>query len=1370
MVLVVASLALLVLIAAGFLTRTHSGRLMSIAHRDVRLAENNAELIADMLADEIAQALFVRPVDTVGCSDPACFFGLNNSNLPRLAPWPRGVRYGVDFGGNGPWEDDRVNDGTYSVPGSDGIPDFPYNFAPYHVVPWTNWPDGIGDPTLDPLLPPGDGNLLPPTVLTPIDIQRAGNPMGNPGFGDHRWLADSEPQRWDIDGDGLADRYSHWRKLSNLSRPGNGWRVCRDISNVFVDLNADGIHETANVVADLTVPVEQWLTLRSDSIDDNFEDSGYPADFEDRWGIDDAGLDDEGWAWLPDPRLDPTLNQPLLSYATSYADPLRIPPNFYRLSDADGDGEWLELPPPDGAGERFADTFRRGTARWSVGRVLADADGDGYTDAFWHLVPSLTERGIRQVVAVRIIDNSAMLNFNAASRFVRADNVSYLRKTRGQTPADLALIGDINDDDYFCDANLTCNLRVGFLDNPEHLEEYLGFVSPLYPPGYDPFGEARVRWSFSRWDDHMAAVGVWDPDVVTDPDAVAELLGPTWERLLYWQASGRRPLDPGLGLTPFNFGDELELRMYHGNNHSKIHTRFEATVLNRVLAGGEDFADNDPGNDWDVLHSDWVERHETSESQEQLRNRELLGDLRSKLTAYNGARNDIMPAWLWWRWQLPTGYVTDTLEANNFLAQSRRKIDLREQPGGPNLYPGERTMVERLPTTLVHVLSQTFPRQVLTDLNQHAHFGDSYYGDFDTMSSDGVTVANPAFNKVRRLAAGYAANILAYRDADDATYLNPVNAVAPVVPGDAVPLPEIDDIDDIAEIMETQYIGLEMQPFLVEAFLAHVYELEEADWDHEPGIFGEPQVHIGDRVLCSTLTPSTIVVVQISNPYDRPIALIEYNPATGDPVPGVGGNHASKFELSVFGQTLDLGHLAIQDPAPNLFAPGLNLYVLDPGEARTYFASGDPNDPDPPITQQDWTEILGLGEDDPDLLNPPPPDVNPWNTWVDLHTIPALAGVWSTDRDDYDDPAGENHAIELRRRTARYPGDPQPPVSVVVDRIDVRPGPNEPTDAGYRKFGERVVKFESLVNDPTFPNMDPCAPEPAPVPPVPGELAPYWHVRNLRDSASHMAQIATASRMWQPVDTGGNITDNERNPRFVFANRYVDARARWTYDTATSPAPTQWFTGTSDDPYIPDFSRRQEDVPTLHDDFDFPMQMLQKDGDFEQVGELLDVWLQAHELAFVQVGVVAWDYDHTESTFSEFMRDDSNPDRGTNRLRKGTLMGAPEQVGGIVFLDDPMHFVPTVPAGVRLFDAFVCDGKGQRLDFNLDGLVDNGDNAFWDTQSYMNANGFSGKLTPGLININTASREVLRALPHWFRLVHEDDSPDFNPYVHLPRR
>ncbi|MHC4767858.1 MAG: hypothetical protein ACYTEI_03985, partial [Planctomycetota bacterium] len=903
------------------------------------------------------------------------------------------------------------------------------------------------------------------------------------------------------------------------------------------------------------------------------------------------------------------------------------------------------------------------------------------------------------------------------------------------------------------------------LDNPEHLEEYLGYVNPLYPPGYDSFGEARVRWSFSRWDDHMAAVGVWDPDVVTDPDAVAELLGPTWERLLYWQASGRRPLDPGLGLTPFNFGDELELRMYHGNNHSKIHTRLEATVMNRVLGGGEDFNDNDPGNDWDPLHSDWVERHETSESQEQLRNRELLGDLRSKLTAYNGARNDIMPAWLWWRWQLPAGYVAGTLEANNFLAQSRRKIDLREQLGGPNLYPGEQTMVERLPATLVHVLSQTFPREDLGDLNGFAHFGDSYHGEFDTVSSDGVTVANPAFNKVRRLAAGYAANILAYRDADDTTYLNPVNAVAPVVPGDAVPLPQV---DDIPADMLTQCIGLELQPFLVEAFLAHVFELETAQWNHEPS-FGEPPVEAGDRVLCSGLPSSTIVVVQIANPYDRPVTLIEYD-AAGNPVID-GGGLVSKFELSVFGQTLDLGHQQLQSPPPPLNTLGQNLYVLRPGEARTYFAMEDPGGS--PFSRGDWIDLLKLDGDDPSDTDPM--DLIDLNTWVDLVVdypgILGLADAWSTDRTAYNNPTSENHAIELKRRVKRFPGDVQPPVSVVVDRIDVRPGPNEPTDAGYEGFGERVIAFESLYSDVDGLPMDDCN-EPGPGPNYPATPAPYWSVRNFRAGETHIAQIASASRMWRPVVVSGNITDNERNPRFVFANRHVDARARWPYNTVTDPDPNQWFTGTGDDPYLPNFRLRQEDVPTLSTDFNFPMQMLQKDGDFEQIGELLDVWLQAHDLAFVQVRALAWEYDHTESTFSEFMRDDHklNPNRGVNRLRKGTLMGVLEPAGalGQVYFDDPMHFVPTVPAGVRVFDAFVCDGKGHRLDFNLDGVVDNGDNAFWDTQSYMNANEFSGALTPGLININTASREVLRSLPHWFRVVHEDDSPDFNPYVHLP--
>ena len=39
------------------------------------------------------------------------------------------------------------------------------------------------------------------------------------------------------------------------------------------------------------------------------------------------------------------------------------------------------------------------------------------------------------------------------------------------------------------------------------------------------------------------------------------------------------------------------------------------------------------------------------------------------------------------------------------------------------------------------------------------------------------------------------------------------------------------------------------------------------------------------------------------------------------------------------------------------------------------------------------------------------------------------------------------------------------------------------------------------------------------------------------------------------------------------------------------------------------------------------------------------------------------------------------------------------------------------------------------------------------------ARNFEGKLTPGLININTAPVEVMRAMPHMTRLVYDDDFP-----------
>ncbi|MCH8006970.1 MAG: hypothetical protein IH888_12200, partial [Planctomycetes bacterium] len=177
--------------------------------------------------------------------------------------------------------------------------------------------------------------------------------------------------------------------------------------------------------------------------------------------------------------------------------------------------------------------------------------------------------------------------------------------------------------------------------------------------------------------------------------------------------------------------------------------------------------------------------------------------------------------------------------------------------------------------------------------------------------------------------------------------------------------------------------------------------------------------------------------------------------------------------------------------------------------------------------------------------------------------------------------------------------------------------------------------------------------------------------------------------------------------------------------------------------------------------FPHSLQMLQKDGDFEQVGELLNVWLFGHELKLVPSGAGPgrFDYQETTKTFSEFMADANlvGDDERVNRLRVEpvNLTGGQELspiIGvGTANPNDPLHAIPPLPAGARVLDLFVCDGNG----VNNSGFV-------------LNAAGYSGRATPGLINVNTAPVEVMRALPHLTRLIHEINSPSNNPYVRLP--
>ncbi|MCH2147603.1 MAG: hypothetical protein MK073_07295, partial [Phycisphaerales bacterium] len=255
---------------------------------------------------------------------------------------------------------------------------------------------------------------------------------------------------------------------------------------------------------------------------------------------------------------------------------------------------------------------------------------------------------------------------------------------------------------------------------------------------------------------------------------------------------------------------------------------------------------------------------------------------------------------------------------------------------------------------------------------------------------------------------------------------------------------------------------------------------------------------------------------------------------------------------------------------------------------------------------------------------------------------------------------------------------------------------------------------------------------------------------------------------------------------------------------------------------------------------DFPLQMLQKDDDYEQVGELLNVWLFGHMLeGAYNFGDDDQFFDLPDSyldavgdtsegartagtitTFSEFMdprwgtyggnNDDwfapwvatidggevvLNPRLNRLRFAPDGDEDLPQMLSGRSEYDDSTgtftavsNAWPKLSAASRILDSFICDGPG-RPDFidastgnygndgigdDLNPNVNNEYSPIW--HSFYNANGFSGKATPGLININTAPVEVMRMLPHMYKVVHETevadvsdlDDSDRNPRILVP--
>ena len=1045
--------------------------------------------------------------------------------------------------------------------------------------------------------------------------------------------------------------------------------------------------------------------------------------------------------------------------------------------------------------------------------MLADTDGSGFTDSFWFTAPTPIERGIRQIVAVSIVDNSALANLNVATRFQPGDPTGALEPfaTAGETPADLALCGERQFVDTY---SIPGNWNTGFFDCFQNWEQWKDYPPNSFPsgsgglygdPGTNNYWE--IQWNGhppdnpndpNRWLDFLSEIGVRLLDGTAHP-TFPDWLMTTPDRRRYWLYAASRPFSASLGLTPFTLADELELRMYHGQNYPWVLSRLERAV-------------NTNFSDYAFLRSG-LAYEESSEYLDRLNNPELLHDNRRKVTVYNGARNDELPPWLRWRWRedLDPSFIDfpDVVDyeldnnpfedsdgngvndiADRFLIQARRKLDLREMSpdvidffGGLPL--GMRYLHQRLPWVLLHIFADGDERGNLFDHTEAA----SYLGPYTGASAD-VT-------ELRELAAAFAANILAYRDQDSYAPLFD-NVLTPTLEVGAIPLPEWGETEP--EDLTTRYLGMERQPFLLEAFIGHVYNTYEIP---------DGYTNSGKRIVLAEggtsdvwpFTPlaplfdKTAVIVQIANPYDEPLIL-----ASDDP------SFPYDYQLEVLGQTeVSLSVIATalaphQDLDPDWAGEEYYLPPARDNFPTTMIVYSIPYPPDSGPFGDNVRNFF-------DLLSVDHPGVaDDYTIIADMRYDTGYAVPhWSDDRVDYDglDDTEIDDTIRLVRVDLRT----DPDSYVVIDRLD---GPDEPGEP--LEFLEGVVELGD--NKPLEWSDLGVIPQQFQVPEVAFPLPP-GHPTGVE--SRHYMQWRSAVRAWGRDANGNGISEpDEVNPRYISARKKVrspeappdpggnplfDPRGPGKYyrqgnlfNMDENPEDDVNFPGGPGSPYwpwftvvingqpggAPDYSREPTffdmNPPRVNGDPNeipinwlypdkgyynsaYSLQMLQKDGDFQQIGELMNVWLYGHKLEFQETAVPdVWVYVQTEETFSErVLREQTNyvygdNDRLVNRLREGEMVGtSTTDIGNpLQYPFDPQHAVPPMPAGLRVLDAFVCDGPG--VNYNPNPPYNHIADYFY----FNNALGFEGRLTPGLININTAPVEVLRILPQWYKLIHNN--------------
>ena len=1486
MILVVSILVLLVILAAAFVSRTQGARLTASAQQQSAAQTDRIGPIAHAVTEEVAQALFVRPVNPADPSLIAPGNGIASSAYPRLAPMMdvplpgsayvpgAQTRYSVD-------PLDMLNNLSLAVV-SDGIVDG-YNFAPYEVRPWTNWPDAYN------ASPAGD-------------IRAAeGNPVGNPGFGDARWLRSTEPVRVVYQG---TPTFSHWAHLSWIPTANNGWRLVTDISNVAANtLTAVAPIIPANffpgtpVRYGLQLPYEQWLP-------------SVPPDPN---------------LWIPTTigAIPPAPVGPFPNPSTPQGDAaLTFQQLALGTAPATTPGGWFSSAHPQSLGNQSlampnflrlkwfgpkGDEFVKDSPRNIITRTLCDSDGDGFTDSFWFLAPTSLDRSVRHLVGVSVVDNCALLNVNIATRSDPAT-------TAGKTPSDLALVSRQNTNPTMTAPPNPYPVypdEVGFLSSANNTASTAAY------PG------VGVNFQPARYGSPTTTATI--PGTVTDPTLLRELsvvkesstgvaaanpafpnfLRSDLERLRffksmsqggevdgYFNAAGVAVVRGSTGapverLDPFTMADELELRAFTGHNNPYLRSRLERAIDPDTSATDQSFQ---------FLRSS-MQREETSEYFDQLDARQLLFDNRRKLTTLSGARNELMPPWLWtlppqpvvdpntpwsagqlrsWKPLYQTNYgILEVTAPRSVPPQGTPDLAL-QFPAQPGAAVGDANCDGVVNQTDVEYARDQFldwnrkvdlnrelyvdnasPQQFL--MAQHDFARDAMKVlqrsllDVDTRTSVfGSDIAD--LDKARRACASWTANILASRDGPRVQPNVNIPTDPPLHPERGVMIQE--------GSTTYSFIGEEKHPFIVQVFFAVVYPKTGTI---PPGVPGA-----GGGFVCYDQTTSDaariVLAVQIANPYNEPIELWP-------------------FQLRAFGQLFQF----LQPPAAATdgrwgygFTPVLGPATEEGPRSAVVFAipksfPDDANFRARVMAMLDlthpWIKVMGApaGAVVPqklvqELAAVPQSEIYPvGGTQSDMFedaatvyadsllfnaskqtggeaVIDAGSNRWDLHPKFYLDKLNSNNDLDSDIALVRLVADPYNPTSsatIVVDRLE-----NEfsSTTAGGQVDHPWREALKRLLDPPpvttagggqTGAGAGYMVP-PKFVPPDPGSATQVFaHVAI--GNGDFLMTWARMSRPWT-LDVDGNlaITPNERSPRYVFASNSKPVLSKegsgipeYVGLTAgdTSPFPGVAFTAqqlkTEPDKIImvsaktpfgttargkpTNFTLRTELVgadrvytgwplaqppswpgnpasgivpSVIFGDtgagvpkrtlgfYHHPVRMAQRDGPFEQVAEVLDVPVWGPVMKLEQG---SWQMHATAGEMMVGNREAT----GVRKSNDGADVLFPSFASDVTDEYAPSHFrqersrpavlsvvgfVPPLPAGASILDGFTVDGAGlPSIDSNIDGITTDAERLIADQRRARIAAGFGGQSTQGLVNINTAPIEVMRAMPHLQQLSYDTD-------------